>query len=131
MASDSAHAQSHASPLRPRQYVLITLGLAVITAFELGLSYSDIPNSVMIPALIVLSAVKFGVVVALFMHLRFEARLFTQMFIFGLVLAAAILIALISIFWNDPSDALGGDELPALEHADEAARFLIDRVRSL
>ena len=120
MASDAHAEQSHGSPLGIRQYVYITLFLGVITVVELALSYSGWAASVFVPMLIVLSAVKFVVVVAFFMHLRFEARIFTQMFFFGLVLGAAILLALIAVFWNDPSDALGGEELPPLEHHDEA-----------
>ena len=125
MASDShAAEQSHGSPYGPREYVLITLGLAVITAVEFWLSYTDLATAPLATLLIILSAIKFGTVVALFMHLRFEARLFTQMFVFGLVLGAAILLALIMLFWNDPSDAVGGnaEDLPPLEHHDDEAR---------
>jgi hypothetical protein len=55
----------------------------------------------LIPVLIVLSAVKFAAVVAFFMHLYFEKRLLTQVFVGSFVLAGAMLIALISIFWTD------------------------------
>ncbi|MDA0352283.1 MAG: cytochrome C oxidase subunit IV [Chloroflexi bacterium] len=116
MASN-AHAaeESHGSPLGPKQYIQITIGLGIITAVELAVSYAGLATAVFVPILIILSGVKFAVVVALFMHLRFESRLFTQMFLFGLVLASAILISLLAVFWNDPSDALGGGELPPLE----------------
>jgi cytochrome c oxidase subunit 4 len=125
MASNAHAEQSHGSPLNIRQYIYITLFLGVVTVVELALSYSGWAASVFVPMLIVLSAVKFGVVVALFMHLRFEARLFTQMFVFGLVLGAAILLALIGLFWNDPSDALGGEELPPLEHHGAAHQLFL------
>lgn len=123
MATDAHAEQSHGSPLGPREYIYITIGLAIVTLVELALSYSDLSAGVLAALLIILSAVKFGVVVALFMHLKFEARIFTQMFMFGLLLGTAILLALIAVFWNDPSDALGGEELPPLEHHDEAHQW--------
>ncbi len=122
MASDAHAEQSHGSPLGPREYIYITIGLAIVTLVELALSYTDLATVPLAALPIILSAVKFAVVVGLFMHLRFEARLFTQMFMFGLILGAAILIALIMLFWNDPSDALGGEELPPLEHHDDESR---------
>jgi cytochrome c oxidase subunit IV len=101
-----AHATEHAAlpeqqhGLTPRQYILIGLALTVITVIELGVSYSGI-GSLMIPILIVLSAVKFAVVVAYFMHLRFESGLMTRVFVGSFTLAALILIALLVIFWAD------------------------------
>lgn len=132
MASDVHAEQSHGSPLGPRQYIYITLGLAVITAVELAASYSDLSTNLIVPALIIMSAIKFGVVVALFMHLKFESSLFTKMFMLGLVLGASILIALISLFWNDPSDAVGPDgELPPLEHSEESRELFFEGDRLL
>lgn len=131
MTSDAHAEESHGSPLGPRQYIQITIGLGVITALELVASYSDMPTSALVPILIVMSAVKFAVVVALFMHLRFEPGIFTKMFVLGLFLGGAILIALISLFWNDPSDALGGEELPPLEHSSEAHELFLGAERLL
>ncbi len=131
MAGDAHAEQSHGSPLGPRQYIYITIGLGVVTALELVASYSDIRTTVLVPTLIVLSALKFAVVVALFMHLRFESGLFTRMFVLGLVLGTGVLIALISLFWNDPSDALGGEELPPLEHSEESRELFIESDRLL
>lgn len=127
MASDAHAAETHGSPLKPRQYLLIGLILTVITAVELWVSYSSL-GSLLVPILIILSAVKFVIVVALFMHLKFESRIFTTMFLFGLLLGGAILIALIALFWTDGSDALGGGDIAPIDHG---ARFLVDRLRAL
>ena len=95
-------------PTTIRQYVMIGAMLAVVTAVELAASYSRaILGPLLIPLLFVLSAFKFAVVVALFMHLRYERPLLTRLFLFGLILAAFLLLALIGIFWNDLTDAVG------------------------
>jgi cytochrome c oxidase subunit 4 len=127
MASDAHATETHGPPLNPRQYLVIGLILTVITVIELWVSYSSL-GSVLVPTLLILSTVKFVIVVALFMHLKFESRLFTWMFLIGLLLASAIVIALIALFWNDPSDALGG---VAGESSGHAARLLLDQVRVL
>ncbi|MEZ4552707.1 MAG: cytochrome C oxidase subunit IV family protein [Dehalococcoidia bacterium] len=83
-----------------RQYLMIGAALTVITIIELAVSYSDLGDA-MVPILLILSAVKFVVVVAYFMHLRFDAPIFTRMFVGSFFLALAILIALVSLFWAD------------------------------
>ena len=102
------HAGEDHPPSTIRQYVLTGAILTAITALELWLSYSSLPHGLMVSLLIALSALKFGIVVAIFMHLKFENGLLTRLFLFGIVLATAILIALISLFWNDATDAVGG-----------------------
>lgn len=89
--------------LAPRQYVYVGAILTVITGIELWLSYSGLAHSVLVPVLLILSAVKFGTVVALFMHLRFEGRLFRMMFVGPLLLASLVLLALITLLWTDIS----------------------------
>jgi cytochrome c oxidase subunit IV len=96
-----AHERSHPTV---RQYLLIGLLLTLITVVELVASYADL-GSLLIPILVVLSAVKFAVVLAYFMHLRFEDALLTRFFVFGFVLAGALLVALIALFWTDGSIA--------------------------
>ena len=88
---------------QPRQYVMIAVVLAVLTAAEVGLFYLEagveaIGQSLTVPALLILSALKFYLVVAMFMHLRFEKRLLSRFFTAGAVLACALyLITLASL----------------------------------
>jgi uncharacterized cupredoxin-like copper-binding protein len=110
MTSEMAHGEAelpevqHPLPrIGPREYVGIGVFLTVVTALELWVSYSSL-GTVKIPILILLSALKFGTVVAFFMHLRFDNKALTRFFVFGLALAAALLVALISIFWNDTTE---------------------------
>jgi cytochrome c oxidase subunit IV len=95
-------------PSTIRGYVLTGVILTVITVVELFLSYSALPHGLMVSLLILLSAVKFAIVVAIFMHLKFEDRLLTRLFLFGLILAGSILVALLALFWNDSTDIVGG-----------------------
>ena len=87
--------------LEPMQYVQIGIALGIITFVELAASlWLDLGNA-LIPILFVLSAVKFAVVVAFFMHLRFDDKLFTRVFIVSLALGASVLFALFALFTTD------------------------------
>lgn len=110
--AQAAHGSGHEEhpPTTIKQYVLIGVVLTVITIVELWLSYSPFPDGLIIALLLILSAVKFGTVVMLFMHLQFDSRLFRFLFFFGLTLASVILLALIALFWTDPHHRSGPPE---------------------
>jgi len=65
---------------------------------EVLVYYQESLHSVIVPILLVLSAVKFSLVAMFFMHLKFDNRLFSTIFTGPLVLAFAVLIALLTIF---------------------------------
>ena len=111
--SHEAHAASHDEhpPTTIREYVMIGLGLTVVTVIERLASYNEgTLGSRLVPALFIMSAFKFFVVVAMFMHLRFEHSLLWKLFSFGLILGTAMIIALTALFWHDATDAVGGPE---------------------
>jgi cytochrome c oxidase subunit IV len=93
MVQEARSGESHG--LTPRQYVTIFVVLTVITMIELAVSYSGLAKVALIVILFPLSALKFGIVVALFMHLRFDSPFFTKMFLGPLILAASVLLALL------------------------------------
>ena len=131
--SNEAHAEVHAQahdehpPTTIREYVIIGLVLTVVTAVELWASYNvAILGSLLVPALVVMSAFKFAVVVAMFMHLRFEPPLLTRLFATGLVLATFVMLALIGLFWNDATDAVGGTKSDWDAHAPREAHAPAD-----
>ena len=72
------------------QYVEIGIILAVLTALEVALYFVPVPRAVAIPSLLVLTALKFALVVLWFMHLRFDSAWFRRVFGFGLVLACVV-----------------------------------------
>ena len=51
---------------------------------------------VLVPILVVLSALKFSLVVMWFMHLRFDSRLFSTFFVGGLILVAALFVVVLA-----------------------------------
>ena len=56
----------------------------------MGLYYIDMSHNLLVVLLLVLSAVKFSLVVLWFMHLKFDNRLFSQFFAGGFLLALTI-----------------------------------------
>jgi len=94
------HPGDHWSDLK---FVYLALGLAVITAIEVLLSYMvDDLGALFLPLLLGLMLVKFFSVVSYFMHLKFDNRLFSLMFYLGLGLAVTVyMIALFTFkFFN-------------------------------
>jgi cytochrome c oxidase subunit 4 len=82
-----------------RKYVEIAIILAVLTALEVATYFfeEELGRS-LVPILMVLMVVKFFLVAAWFMHLKFDSRLFTRMFVAGLVLATAVYIVMLLVF---------------------------------
>jgi cytochrome c oxidase subunit IV len=100
-APESLHATSlddvthdHPSDLR---YIGIAGILAGITGLEVAASYLDL-GAFFLPALLGMMAVKFMMVVRLFMHLKFDNRIFSWLFFTGLILALAVYLAALATF---------------------------------
>jgi cytochrome c oxidase subunit 4 len=81
-----------------KQYVFIALLLAVLTAIEIAATEVGPDGSLLIFALISLMIVKFLFVVAFFMHLRFDSRLFSLVFYIGLGFAVVLYSAVLATF---------------------------------
>lgn len=71
-------------------YIKVALWLAAVTAIEIGVSYTGLADWIKIAALLSLSVIKFGAVVAYFMHLKFDHPLLRRPLIAGIVLAGVI-----------------------------------------
>ena len=84
-------ADGHASPLF---YCIIGIILSILTYLEFQIYYLESLGILMIPLLIVLSLGKFILVVAFFMHLRFDNKILTFIFFTGFVLAILIFLIL-------------------------------------
>lgn len=79
----------HAHPGQ-REYVTVALILAVVTAVEVGLYYTDLTGLLLVSPLLGLAFVKFGMVAAYFMHLKFDGLLLRRLFVTGIVLALTV-----------------------------------------
>lgn len=88
---------AHAHP-GPKTYVMVALVLSIITALEVAVFYIPALSPVLVPILLLLSAGKFILVVAFYMHLKFDSRLFSGVFVAPLVLAMLVVIALVILF---------------------------------
>ena len=83
------HAPEHSHP-SPVKYVGIAILLAVITALEVGLYYIAMPEALLVAFLMVLAFLKFTMVGAFFMHLKFDSPMLRRLFITGIILAGVV-----------------------------------------
>ena len=108
-ATGHEHAADHAHPT-PRLYLTIAVILFALTffevaAYEVGHRPDAILHSLVEPIvveiLLVLSAAKFALVAMFYMHLKQDSKVFTNLFVWPLVIAAAIVLALIALheYW--------------------------------
>jgi cytochrome c oxidase subunit 4 len=80
-----------------KQYIIIALILCVITAAEVTLTYIDV-GPLFLPALLIMMAAKFLVVVSYFMHLKFDNKMFSFLFYMGLGLAVFVYAVALATF---------------------------------
>ena len=88
----------HTGHPTPMTYFKVAVTLSVITAIEVGIFYVTWVGHGIIPILVVLSGVKFALVIMFYMHLKYDARLFSGMFLGGLGLATCVVLALMALF---------------------------------
>jgi cytochrome c oxidase subunit 4 len=82
-----------------REYKWVALVLGLITVVEVWVYYTPFSKSAFfVPALLIMSAVKFGIVVLFYMHLKYDHKLFKALFTGPLMIAMATLISLLFLF---------------------------------
>lgn len=91
----SPHEPAHPTPLT---YLKVAAVLAILTGIEVGVFYIDALESAFLPIFLILSIAKFALVVMFYMHLKFDSRLFSGVFVGGLLLAVAVVVVLMSLF---------------------------------
>jgi len=100
MSSDRAHADhTHEHPTW-KQYKWVALWLTLITAAEVWAYYipAFVASKAFVPVLLIMSAVKFTVVVMFYMHLKYDHKIFRVLFTGPLAIAGVTLIALMFLF---------------------------------
>jgi cytochrome c oxidase subunit IV len=81
-----------------KQYVVVGIILSVITAVEVAIFYIDALAPILVPALLVLSAAKFFLVVLYYMHLKVDHALFGRVFYGPLFLAVLVVVGMVILF---------------------------------
>jgi len=90
---ESAHA--HPSDLK---YIKIAALLAALTAAEVLTYTFGLKGNGLLLVLFPLMIVKFAVVAGFFMHLRFDSKLFTTMFVAGITFAVVVYSVMLTTF---------------------------------
>ena len=81
-----------------KTYLVVAAVLGIITAMEVAIFYVDALKPVLVPLLLTLSAAKFTLVVAFFMHLKYDSKVFRGLFVGPLIVAIAIILAMLALF---------------------------------
>ena len=81
-------------------YIKVGLVLTLITIVEVWAYYIPawVAHWSFVPSLLIMSAVKFVTVVALYMHLKYDHRLFRAFFVGPLLVAAGTMLGLMFLF---------------------------------
>jgi cytochrome c oxidase subunit IV len=82
-----------------KEYKWVALILTLITVVEVAVYYTSFKQTpYFVPALLIMSAAKFFIVVAFYMHLKYDHKLFRALFVGPLIIAMSTLIALLFLF---------------------------------
>ena len=83
-----------------KQYKWVALILTLITVVEVWAYYipSFVASPAFVPVLLIMSAVKFAIVVLFYMHLKYDHKLFKALFTGPLIIAVSTLLALMLVF---------------------------------
>ena len=95
--ADTHEADTHEHP-SDLKYVKIAAILAAFTLIEILTYTFDLKGGTLLAILLPLMAVKFAIVAGYFMHLKFDSKLFTVMFVAGLVFAVVVYAVMLTIF---------------------------------
>jgi len=78
-------------------YIRVALILTVVTGLEVGVIYIRFLTPIIVPLLLVMAIAKFTLVVMFFMHLRYDPRSLTGLFVGPLIIATLLALALIAL----------------------------------
>ena len=109
MAADHSSSDAHSAPAPHAHeehhpdwgtYKWVALILTAITVGEVWIYYLPTFTSTrfFVPTLLILSAIKFAIVVMFYMHLKYDAKLFRALFTGPLTIAIIAVISLLFLF---------------------------------
>lgn len=103
-AAGHGHGHAHEGHVPSDNYFIkVALVLAVVTALETstywwGDWFDGNLDSAVVPALLIMMAIKFFMIASIFMHLKFDSKIFSFMFYSGLVLAVGVYMVFLFTF---------------------------------
>ena len=98
-ADHAAMGEVHEHPTW-KQYRWVALILTLITVVEVWVYYipSFVASKAFVPSLLIMSAVKFAIVVMFYMHLKYDHKVFRALFVGPLIIAIITMIVLLLLF---------------------------------
>ena len=79
--------------VKPSRYIMVAVVLAVVTGVEVFIATSGVlPRSVVTVVLIALTLTKAGLVMAFYMHLKYDTRWYRIVLIFPLFMVTVLMI---------------------------------------
>lgn len=81
-----------------REYLRVGITLFILTILEVAVIYVEALRPALVAILVLLSLWKFILVVNVFMHLKYDSRVYTGFFSAGMALAVIITAALVVMF---------------------------------
>ena len=90
----------HAHPVgATRTYWIIGIFLIVVTFIEVSAYfYDDFYGALAHPVVLFVSALKFLTVAAFYMHLKYDSKVFTGIFLFPAALATLVIVGMILLY---------------------------------
>ena len=96
--SEQAHSAAHHPTAKT--YVIVGAILTLLTIIEVSAYYTPAweQSRIYVPSILLLSALKFVIVVLFYMHLRYDHKLFKALFTGPFIIAGFTLVALMFLF---------------------------------
>jgi cytochrome c oxidase subunit 4 len=116
-----------------KQYVVVAIILFAITAIEFLIIFPEYRlGPATVPTLIILSIIKFAIVIFFYMHLKFDNKLLTWIFLSGLALGTVVTFSLLFLFsatssTPQPRAFAADNAVPFVEHAVEGEKPSSDK----
>ena len=108
-AAHAAHGPAEHEHPSAWTYIKVGIILTLITVVEVWAYYveSFVASRAFVPSLLIMSAAKFAIVVAFYMHLKYDHKLFRALFTGPLAIAVVTIIALLILFGQIGSNLRG------------------------
>ena len=96
MTEDKPTQDLQAPHVKPSRYIAVAVVLAIVTAMEIFLATSGIlPKGIVTVALIILTLTKAGLVMAFYMHLKYDTKWYRLALVFPLFMVAVLVVVVL------------------------------------